>query len=145
MRSKSWVLVLIFLLAFLQVIDIQAQNIQKKVSIQWTENLTYKIDEDLSLEFLNFEDAISDFRFGDLPLFFQKIAVDNFFSACEVQVSNARFEPLSANAKEANDEFQKLYSQLLNIFTQKFITEYCLEDGSIDWKKLVIFNSGRKC
>lgn len=100
MRSKSWVLVLIFLLAFLQVIDIQAQNIQKKVSIQWTENLTYKIDEDLSLEFLNFEDAISDFRFGDLPLFFQKIAVDNFFSACEVQVSNAHFEPLSANDKK---------------------------------------------
>lgn len=54
-------------------------------------------------------------------------------------------EPLSANAKEANDEFQKLYSQLLNLFTQKFITEYCLKDGSIDWKKLVIFNSGRKC
>lgn len=53
-------------------------------------------------------------------------------------------EPLSANAKEANDEFQKLYSQLLNLFTQKFITEYCLKDGSIDWKKLVIFNSGRK-
>lgn len=54
-------------------------------------------------------------------------------------------EPLSTNAKEANDEFQKLYSHLLNIFTQKFIAEYCLKDGSIDWDKLVIFNSGRKC
>ena len=99
MRSKSWVLVLLFFLAFLQVVDIQAQIIQKKVSIQWTENLTYKVDEDLSLEFLNFEGAISDFRYGDLPLFFQKIAVDNFFSACEVQVSNARFESLPAKDK----------------------------------------------
>lgn len=99
MRSKSWVLVILFWLVFLQVIDIQAQNIQKKVSIQWTENLTYKIDEDFSLEFLNFEGAISDFHYGDLPLFFQKIAVDNFFSDCEVQVSNARFEPLSTKDK----------------------------------------------
>lgn len=54
-------------------------------------------------------------------------------------------EPLSANAKEANEEFQKMYSQLLNIFTQEFISDYCLKDGSIDWDKLVIFNSGRKC
>ena len=72
MRSKSWVLVLIFLLAFLQVIDIQAQNIQKKVSIQWTENLTYKIDEDLSLEFLNFEDAIFGFPIRRFAAFFSK-------------------------------------------------------------------------
>jgi hypothetical protein len=99
MRSKSWVLVILFLLVILQVVDIQAQNIQKKVSVQWTENLIYKIDEDFSLEFLNFENAISDFRYGDLPLFFQKIAVDNFFSDCEVQVSNARFEPLPAKDK----------------------------------------------
>ena len=99
MKSKSWVLVILFLLVFLQVIDIQAQIIQKKVSIQWTENLLYKIDDDLSLEFLNFDDAISDFRYGDLPLFFQKIAVDNFFSSCEVQLSNARFEPLPAKDK----------------------------------------------
>mgnify|MGYP003418791390 FL=1 len=53
-------------------------------------------------------------------------------------------QPLSTNAKEANDEFQRLYSQLLNLFTQKFIAEYCIEDGSIDWNKLVKFNSGRK-
>ena len=53
-------------------------------------------------------------------------------------------EPLSANAKEANDEFQKMYSQLLNIFTQEFIADYCLNDGSIDWDKIVKFNSGRK-
>jgi hypothetical protein len=97
MKSKSWVLIAIFLVNILQVIDIQAQIIQKKVSIQWTENLIYKLDEDLSLEFLNFEDAISDFRFGDLPVFFQKTAVDKFFSECEVQFSNERFEPLAAS------------------------------------------------
>lgn len=54
-------------------------------------------------------------------------------------------QPLSTNAKEANDEFQRLYSQLLNLFTQKFIAEYYIEDGGIDWNKLVRFNSGREC
>lgn len=54
-------------------------------------------------------------------------------------------QPLSTNAKEANDEFQRLYSQLLNLFTQKFIAEYCIEDGGIDWNKLIRFNSGREC
>jgi hypothetical protein len=91
---------MLFLLVFSQVIDIQAQNIQKNVSIQWTENLTYKIDDDLSLEFLNFEDAISDFRFGNLPLFFQKMAVDNFFSNAEVKLFNERYELLSPKDKE---------------------------------------------
>lgn len=100
MRSKSWLLVLFFLLVSMQIIDIQAQIIQKKVSIHWTENLVYKINEDLSLEFLNFEDAISDFRYGDLPIFFQKIAVDNFFSDYEIQLSNEQYESLSAADKK---------------------------------------------
>lgn len=51
-------------------------------------------------------------------------------------------EPLSTDAKENNDEFQRMYSKLLNVFTQKFIADYCMEDGSIDWQKLVKFNSG---
>ena len=70
------------------------------MSLRWTDNLVYRIDEDLTLEYLNFEDAISDFRYGDLPVFFQKIAVDKFFSDCEVQLSNERYEPLSSRDKQ---------------------------------------------
>lgn len=51
-------------------------------------------------------------------------------------------EPLSTNAKEANEEFQKEYCRLLNIFTQEFTTDYCV-NGNIDWNKLVQFNSGK--
>ena len=74
MRSKSWVVWMLFGLLLVQCIDIQAQKIQKKVSLSWTENLIFKIDDENTLEFLNFEDAISDFNYGDLPVFFQKIA-----------------------------------------------------------------------
>ena len=95
MRSKSWVILTVFLLLIIQVVDIQAQIIQKKVSLSWTENLIFKLDDENTLEFLNFEDAITDFKYGDLPVFFQKIAVDNFFSEYEIQLSNEKYEFLS--------------------------------------------------
>ena len=95
MRSKSWVILTVFLLLIIQVVDIQAQIIQKKVSLSWTENLIFKLDDENTLEFLNFEDAITDFKYGDLPVFFQKIAVDNFFSEYDIQLSNEKYEFLS--------------------------------------------------
>ncbi|MDR2907460.1 MAG: cytosolic protein [Bacteroidales bacterium] len=53
-------------------------------------------------------------------------------------------EPLAMRAKERNDEFQQLFSQMQNKFTKEFIDEFCLDDGCIDWQKLVKFNSGKK-
>ncbi|KAA6339701.1 hypothetical protein EZS27_012385 [termite gut metagenome] len=53
-------------------------------------------------------------------------------------------EPLATNAKERNEEFQKNYSKMLNKFTGEFITDFCFEDGGIDWEKLVKFNSASK-
>lgn len=50
-------------------------------------------------------------------------------------------EPLGHQAKERNDEFVQSYSQMLNKFTKDFADTFCLETGSIDWDKLVRFNS----
>ncbi len=50
-------------------------------------------------------------------------------------------EPLGHKAKEKNDDFIKSYSQMINKFTKEFTTEYCKENGEIDWEKLVKFNS----
>ncbi|KAA6346810.1 hypothetical protein EZS27_005713 [termite gut metagenome] len=33
---------------------------------------------------------------------------------------------------------------MVNKFTKEFIIDFCLEDGSIDWEKLVKFNSESK-
>lgn len=49
-------------------------------------------------------------------------------------------EPLGYEAREKNDEFQKQYATLINKFTSKFSAEFC-SNGTIDWKKLVEFNS----
>ena len=53
-------------------------------------------------------------------------------------------EPLGHKAKEKNDDFMQSYSQMINKFTKEFANEFCLDNGKIDWTKLVQFNSGIK-
>jgi|SRR6185312_9208966 len=50
-------------------------------------------------------------------------------------------EPLGHLAKERNDDFIQSYSQMINKFTKEFADTFCLKNGSIDWEKLVRFNS----
>jgi hypothetical protein len=50
-------------------------------------------------------------------------------------------EPLGHQAKERNDDFMQSYAQMINKFTKEFADTFCLENGSIDWNKLVRFNS----
>lgn len=51
-------------------------------------------------------------------------------------------EPIGYRAKEHNDTFYEEKAKVVNRFTKKFIDEFCNEDGSIDWTRLVEFNSG---
>lgn len=50
-------------------------------------------------------------------------------------------EPLGHQAKDRNDDFIKSYSQMINKFTKEFADTFCAKNGSIDWDKLVRFNS----
>lgn len=50
-------------------------------------------------------------------------------------------EPLGHRAKERNEEFGKAYAKVANLFTAEFLRTYCLDDGAIDWAKIVAFNS----
>jgi hypothetical protein len=50
-------------------------------------------------------------------------------------------EPLGFRAKQHNDVFVKQKGKIINSFTQEFMAEFC-DNGEIDWKKLVKFNSG---
>lgn len=52
-------------------------------------------------------------------------------------------EPLGHQAKERNDDFIQSYAQMINKFTKEFANQFCMEDGNIDWEKLVVFNSKR--
>ncbi len=51
--------------------------------------------------------------------------------------------PIGYRAKERNDKFQTEFSNVVNQFTNQLVTEFCKNDGSIDWDKLLSFNSAR--
>jgi hypothetical protein len=51
-------------------------------------------------------------------------------------------EPIGYQAKKHNDNFKKKKAKLINKFTAEFIELFCKPDYSIDWRKLVAFNSG---
>lgn len=51
-------------------------------------------------------------------------------------------EPLGHKAKERNDDFMISYAKMINLFTKEFADTFCKTDGTIDWEKLVKFNSG---
>jgi len=51
-------------------------------------------------------------------------------------------EPLGHRAKEKNEKFLEEYAKVINRFTFEFAQEYCENDGSILWEKIVKFNSG---
>lgn len=51
-------------------------------------------------------------------------------------------EPIGYRAKEHNDAFLIEKSKVINRFTKQFLDEYCDPSGTINWIKLVEFNSG---
>lgn len=53
-------------------------------------------------------------------------------------------EPLGHKARERNDEFIESYAQIINLFTKDFANGFCKKNGTINWEKLVRFNSGQK-
>lgn len=65
------------------------------------------------------------------------------FISGEPELYTELIEPLAADAKVRNDEFKKQYSIKINLFVREFLESFCKEDGSIDWEKIVKFNSGR--
>ena len=40
------------------------------------------------------------------------------------------------------EEFNASYQKAANRLVREFAQEFCLEDGGIDWERLVEFNSG---
>jgi hypothetical protein len=50
-------------------------------------------------------------------------------------------EPLGYRAKQHNDAYFRQKARVVNSFTKEFMQEFC-NNGLIDWKKIVQFNSG---
>jgi hypothetical protein len=50
-------------------------------------------------------------------------------------------EPLGHTAKEKNNDYMEKYAQMVNRFTKEFIDLFCDNNGKINWKGLVEYNS----
>lgn len=51
-------------------------------------------------------------------------------------------EPLGYQAKRRSEDFEKRYAKIINQFSKSFMQHFC-DEGEINWKKLVRFNSGK--
>ena len=49
--------------------------------------------------------------------------------------------PLGFEAQERNDEFKEMLAKITNKLTLEFMLDFCNPDGSINWDKLVVYNS----
>jgi hypothetical protein len=50
-------------------------------------------------------------------------------------------EPLGSRAKERKEEFEIELAKVTNRLTKEFLDDFCLPDGTIQWLKVVQFNS----
>lgn len=53
-------------------------------------------------------------------------------------------EPLGTESKAKNEAYLNDFNKQKNKLSKEFITKYCKDDGSIDWEKIVKFNSEKK-
>jgi len=51
-------------------------------------------------------------------------------------------EPLGVRAKERKEEYEIELGKVTNRLTKEFLDGFCDKDGTINWKRLVQFNSG---
>ena len=51
-------------------------------------------------------------------------------------------EPLGTDAKAKNESYQKEYDAMITKFIIQFASKYCDENGSIQWDKILLLNSG---
>lgn len=99
MKHFSWVSLGIFVLIFFQLIDIQAQKIQKNISIQWLKPITYQTANEGTVSFIVFEGSVDDEAYPVLPRYYDHFPVSADFSDYDVVASNAVYEPLSEQEK----------------------------------------------
>lgn len=95
-NKKTLVVVLLFFLFVLQVIDIQAQNFQKKIDIEWQKPLEYAYSNGEVQQLLYFKDAVSAAAFPTLPAYFERFHTSTAYDEFEIKVENEVFVPMTS-------------------------------------------------
>jgi len=81
-----------------------------------------------------------------LPKFYMELAGQDFWAELtgdeDFYLKLIRY--MEALPEKYIEDFDAAYQKAANKLVREFTTEFCREDGSIDWEKLVEFNSGSK-
>ena len=79
-----------------------------------------------------------------LPKFYMELAGQDFWAELtgddEFYLKLIRF--METLPEKYIEDFDTAYQKAANKLVREFTNEFCLDDGSIDWEKLVKFNSG---
>lgn len=97
MKRISWVLLLIFCILFLQLSIIQAQTFNKKITINWMENHTEVISDDITLECLRFSGAVYTIDFPSIPYYTEQFPIAAFYKDYDITLTDAIYEDLNAH------------------------------------------------
>ena len=97
MKKISWVNFLFFLLIFIQLFDIQAQNFKKNIHFDWQEPLSFHPSEENEVRLLYFRGAISADGYESLPQYFERFATDAFYGSYEVTLSDVQSARMTAD------------------------------------------------
>ena len=80
-----------------------------------------------------------------IPKFYMELAGKDFWTELtgdeEFYIKLIRF--MDKLPEKYVEEFDASYQKASNRLVREFTQEFCFEDGSIDWEKLVEFNSGK--
>lgn len=96
MEKKSWVNFLFFLLIFIQLSDIQAQNFKKSILLNWKDPLSFAISEDKELRLLYFQGAVAADGYETLPQYFERYETDAFYDDYTVSLSDVQTVRMTA-------------------------------------------------
>lgn len=96
MKKISWVKFSIFLLIFIQLFDIQSQNIQKNIHFNWKEPLSFTISEDNEVRLLYFQGAVAANGYETLPQYFERFESNAFYDEYTVSLSDVQTARMTA-------------------------------------------------
>lgn len=64
------------------------------------------------------------------------------FISGEKELYQRLIAPLERKAKEKDEQFDDAYNRKINQLTKDMLDNFCLENGAINWDKLLRYNSG---
>ena len=80
-----------------------------------------------------------------IPKFYHELAGQEFWAELtgddQFYIKLIRF--MNTLPEKYVEEFEKSYQKASNRLVKEFTNQFCLTDGTIDWEKLVEFNSGK--